>query len=241
MEEVGPHDFALLSGQRSGSTLLIRSLDLSPDIFCAGELFHYRSGVYHSEYQFKYIPFPHPKMTAFANKYLSRNSVKKHLENFYRDAGKGVKACGFKLMKSQIDWNPSVLDYLIERKVQLFVLVRQSDFETALSSSKAIATGAYHSDEKLEHKEIEIKLHDFERALERAKANREQLLKWAKLYNAHILLYEQMLANWDDFIFSLGNKLNIKELKVEMALQKMGGSKGEVIVRNLSDLKAKFG
>jgi hypothetical protein len=50
-----------------------------------------------------------------------------------------------------------------------------------------------------------------------------------------------MLANWDDFIFSLGNKLNIKELKVEMALQKMGGSKGEVIVRNLSDLKAKFG
>ena len=50
-------EFVVLSGQRSGSTLVIRSLDTSPDIYCAGEILHplKKSRIHHIDWKHRYV------------------------------------------------------------------------------------------------------------------------------------------------------------------------------------------
>jgi hypothetical protein len=46
--------FFILTAPRSGSTVLTRTLDQHPEIFCAGELFHPGDDIYHPEWHFRF-------------------------------------------------------------------------------------------------------------------------------------------------------------------------------------------
>lgn len=239
MESVRTKEFVVLSGQRSGSTLLVRSLDGSNDIFCAGEIFHPKQGtqLHHPEYQFKYFQLGNSKVTVAANRFLSRTRVTKHIDNFFQSASKGVKACGFKLMKSQLDWNPSILPFLKKRGVELIVLIRKSDFETALSMCKAQKSGTYHSDEAEEQKEVSLSKEDFERAIKRAEKHRHYLEDCSKELGIEPIHYEDLAEDWQGVIEEVGKRLGIDDLQVPMALKKLENSEGAVVVSNLSELK----
>ena len=110
-------EFVVLSGQRSGSTLIVRSLDTSTDIYCAGEILHplEKSKIHHIEWKHRYIKMGSYKATIFLNGLLWRERIKRHIDQFYRSRNADEIARGFKLMKSQLDYNSSLLPFLIAR------------------------------------------------------------------------------------------------------------------------------
>jgi len=74
--------FVILTTQRSGSTVLTRTLDEHPDIFCAGEIFHeFKTNIHHAEWY-----FPNWKIT-FVNakpvlKKVSADNWKEEVKNY---------------------------------------------------------------------------------------------------------------------------------------------------------------
>ncbi len=236
-------EFAVLSSQRTGSTLLVRSLDAHPEIFAAGELFHYGSGIHHPEHQFRYLKTGFGKADLFLNKHLSQSRIAAHLDRFYSEAGTGVQAVGFKLMLSQIKWNPALLPALKTRKLRFLVLIRENAFSSALSAAKAQLSGTYHSDAKAisaEPREVSIAEERFEKLYHSALSDRDRLRVLAQELSAPILTYERMSSNWDGFVEDLGSHLGIPSLQLSPALEKLDDQKRGIRLANEAELRARF-
>lgn len=234
--------FVVLSSQRTGSTLLVRSIDQHPELFCAGEIFHYRDGIHHNEWRFPYKGLGNLHLSMLWNRFFSGNKVKMHLKAFYENAENPFeRARGFKLMLSQIDWNPNVLPYLVKNGVQIMVLVRNSDAETALSSYSAMLSGQYHSSEKQEGglKENQIvSKEDFLPFLNRAKKNRERLLNISHSTCASVYTYEELVNNWDETLDRFGRELGFGSFSVPQALKKVRTNQKRIISNADELLKA---
>jgi len=236
-------EFALLSSQRTGSTLLIRSLDTHPDVFAAGELFHYAPGIHHEEYRFRYWQSGLRKLDLPLNKIVAQGRIKGHLDRFYSEAAQGVKAVGFKLMLSQIKWNPALLPALEARKPRFLVLVRQDAFASALSAAKAQLSGTYHSDvegKTAAPRSLALPEERFRTLFELARAERDRLLDFAARHNAPVLSYEHMTTDWDRFVSDLNGHLGVSQQPLSMALEKLSDQKRGLILTNEAALRARF-
>lgn len=242
LEKVATREFVVLSGQRCGSTLLIRSLDAASKVFCAGEILHPKYGIaiHRQEHQFDFTSFGHPKLTVAANRFISRRKVVRHLSNFYGSAQEGECARGFKLMKSQLDWNPSVLPFLFNRGVAFIILRRESDFDTALSMCTAMRTGRYHSEEMAADKSFEIPFTVFAQQFKRAEQNRLFLERFASENECLSLNYKSLTEQWGDTIQKIGGHLGIDDLQAGQSLKKLDLSE-KVTVTNLDALRERFG
>jgi hypothetical protein len=234
-------EFVVLSGQRSGSTLIVRSLDTSTDIYCAGEILHplEKSKIHHIEWKHRYIKMGSYKATIFLNGLLWRERIKRHIDQFYRSRNADEIARGFKLMKSQLDYNSSLLPYLIARGVAFIVVIRDNDFDTALSWSKSQMTGLYHSSEKKTSQTIEVPLSFFELQLDRASKNRKFLEKFAAENCCHKVNYTDLIERWEESIESIGAYIGLEDLKVKRSLEKLVAS-DRVRVTNLDQLRERF-
>src|SRR6476620_4205966 len=96
--------FVILTLPRTGSTLLSKSLNKHPEIFCDDEIFHFSFRGYFSPNQFRFLkirllpkkvsyvinyPFTLLKLQGYLNKYFTNKT------------GEGFKARSFKLMYYQ--------------------------------------------------------------------------------------------------------------------------------------------
>ena len=50
--------FVIFTTPRTGSTLLIKSLDNHPEVLCAGEVFFFKGAIYHNEWRYPFIKLP---------------------------------------------------------------------------------------------------------------------------------------------------------------------------------------
>lgn len=241
LEKVAAREFVLLSGQRCGSTLLIRSLDAAEPIYCAGEILHpsYGVSIHKQEHQFVYPHFIHSKLTIALNGVVSRKKVVQHLSKFYGAAEGEERARGFKLMKSQLDWNPTVLPFLLKRGVAFITLRRDSDFDTALSMCKAMHTGQYHSEKEVQEMRFDIPCKTFARQMKRAEQNRLFFERFAQENECLSLSYECLTEQWEDTILKVGNHLGISNLQVDKSLKKLDVL-GKITVTNLDELRERF-
>jgi LPS sulfotransferase NodH len=144
--------FIILSTQRSGSTVLIRSLDTHPEIFCAGEMFNVAKGMHHKEWFFgRWGISSKNNFIKKLNKIINYPNLKynspKHLDDFFSANEKGEKLRGFKLMRNQIKENPAIISYLEKHKVKVILLIRKNIFTNALSRFKMKETGVAHAAE----------------------------------------------------------------------------------------------
>src|SRR4051794_15794370 len=140
--------FVILTTQRSGSTVLTRTLDEHPEILCAGELFlDTKPGVHHPEWHFpawSIVGKNGFKLNKVVNYLNLKLNAARHLNSFYADA-QGVKAKGFKLMYSQVRSAPFIWDYIRNNDIKVIVLIRENVFRMALSRYKMSKTGVAHS------------------------------------------------------------------------------------------------
>jgi hypothetical protein len=244
MPPATPTQFAVVASQRTGSTLLIRSLDTSPRIFCAGELFHAGPGIYHAEWQFPYRLLGSRRLSRLVSAFLMPARVTRHLHDFYRFASPDSEAVGFKLMISHARSYPSIMPYLRSRGVTFVYLLREDVFATALSYYRASLSGVFHEDrsrqDKTEH-EVSADLNEFSAFLQTCRSDRESLLGLQKVFGGHVTTYERMTESWDEFGSQLGDWIGVRDLRLQRATEKLGSTGRTIRIVNEEMLRMHFG
>jgi LPS sulfotransferase NodH len=236
------HRFVVLSSQRTGSTLLVRSLDSVPEIFCAGEIFHFGKHTHHREFQYPYLKPGKNALARAAAVLLQKRRLERHLAYFYGRAGEGVCAVGFKLMVSQAGRYPAIVGWLRRHSLTAIVLYRRNTFDATLSYCMARMTGRYHSDRaesQAKAEPVTIDETEFAHCFDSCAADRERLLELHRSLGGVLVAYEDMVRDWDRTIATIGEHLGLSRLRVPMSLERISGSAGTEIA-NEGELRARY-
>jgi len=233
--------FVVITSQRTGSTLLVRSLDSSPFILCAGEIFYSGQGIHRPEFQYRY--FARTKVSKLFDLLLQKRRIERHLRWFYDEAAPNVAAIGFKLMVSHARTFPAIVPYLRRTGVLGFFLYRRDTFATALSYYRARVSGLYHTAHGLEVRSLQfvkVDEQEFERLLAVCKADQSAVLKLCDTYGGRLIAYEDMTTNWDDHIAAIGMALEMSDFRVEKMLSKIDSDGEKVQIINEPELRTRF-
>jgi LPS sulfotransferase NodH len=174
---------------------------------------------------------------------LPRYRLVSHLRDFYANAGKGVKAAGFKLMMSQARHRPAIFPLLLDLGVKFLFLYRRDTFATALSYYRAQRTQVFHSDREPTHGNRLLGPANAAEVREfylRCLSDKEEILETQRSIGGLLLAYEDMVANWDRFIFVIGREIGVPELRVGMALAKLGGKVSTSRFSNEDELRGEL-
>lgn len=235
--------FALVASQRTGSTLLARSLDASPDIFCAGEIFHGGPNVHHAEFNFRQAVLGSRLLGLLVDSAFETTRVRGHLTRFFAEAGVGVAAVGFKIMTAHLRHRRSILPVLESLCATLLFLYRRDSFATALSYYKAKASGVYHSDridERMQTRVIKADAAKFGQQLKHCDSEKACIIALHSANGGVLLAYEDLVADWPNFVASVGQAVGISDLKVPKALEKLGAVAPSIRIENEDDLRRQF-
>jgi LPS sulfotransferase NodH len=234
--------FIIFTTQRSGSTVLTRTLDEHPEIFCAGEIFHEINDIHHAEWHFpswalseknktlrkfdKVINYPNQRLRAIP-----------HVKKFYAAAEKGEKARGFKLMVSHIRTMPFLWNYLKEEKVKVIVLIRKNIFKTALSRLRKDETRLPHlQGTQIESKSIRIAPEKLLRQLNYLENVNKQLLDYSEGMNRIVLYYEDF-DEWNEMLSKVFNFLKVSNLTLQPVLNKLSRKDWREEVKNYQEIE----
>jgi LPS sulfotransferase NodH len=236
--------FVIVATQRSGSTLLVKSLDSAPSIFCAGEMFHGGPNTHHSECNYPQMILRSRLLGRIADRYLQAPRVRNHVRNFYSRHGAGMRAAGFKVMTSQLRSYDTLLPSLVALGTVRFYLYREDSFAAALSNFRARQSGVYHSDRGQPLRSSEVvtaDLDEFQEHLKRSLAHKNELLDLHSEFGGVLLTYEGLVNQWEKLIAAIGDELGISQLRVGKVLDKLEGNAGMIRIGNLEELRQKFG
>lgn len=248
--EKNKKDFFILTAPRSGSTVLTRTLDQHPEIFCAGEIFHPSGETYHSEWQFPFIGKKSKKglsrklfaATNYIKGYLTGAA---HINRFYetRDA-KQVR--GFKLMNRHVTDFPTVWKYLLQSNKKVIVLVRTNTFREALSSFRARKIGVFHSSEdaSLAEKKVNVNAVQLKKRVDELEAINSNILRLAKSFNHIVVTYEEF-GNWQQMLNRVFDFLEVERINMAAQLRKISAANWREGVENYEEvenvMKDKYG
>jgi LPS sulfotransferase NodH len=235
--------FVIVATQRTGSTLLVRSLDASPLIFCAGELFHSGPHVLHAEWRFPQTICRSRLLANAVNALFERTRIENHLARYYATAGAGVRAIGFKVMVSQLRRYRTALPSLVKLGTERFYLLRQDSFATALSYFRAKASGIYHSDRASgvgPPKTITADVDEFRAMLAHCQKQQDEVRTLHAAHGGTLLTYEEIVNDWNTFVASVGAVLGIENLQLTAALDKLSPTTSTVQIENESKLRRQF-
>ncbi len=236
--------FALVATQRSGSTLLVKSLDSEPRIFCAGEIFHGGQHTHHPECNYPQTIFGSRFIARVADRYFQAARVRNHVEQIYIRHSAAVRAVGFKVMTSQLRKYHTLLPSLAAMDTVLFYLYRQDSFAAALSNFRAKLSGVYHSDRKIAHRSttpVTANLDDFHAEFRRSVRHKEEVLGFHAAHGGVLLAYEDLVSQWDAVMTAIGEALGVPQLRVDKLLDRLGDSAESVQITNLDALRERFG
>jgi hypothetical protein len=234
--------FVIFTTQRSGSTVLTRTLDEHPEIFCAGELFQTSKDMHHPEWHFSSWGIDSKSFTVLKfNKVINYPNMRlrsiPHVKNFYAANAKGEKARGFKLMITHIKTAPYLWEYLKQQNVRVIVLVRNNVFKTTLSRYRKAENRVAHI---VEAKESSFqfyvpgeKLIAQMQNLERINKN---LIQFSEGMQRLVLNYEDF-SNWDDVMHRVQNFLSVTPMPMKPVLKKVGAVKWQNEVENYSEIE----
>jgi LPS sulfotransferase NodH len=233
----------VVAAQRTGSTLLVRSLDSSPAIFCAGEIFHGGPNVYHAEWRYPQRLLGSSILARLADRLNQKERLQRHLRRYFDSVDPGIRAIGFKVMGSQLRRYPALLSLLAELGATLFFLYRRDVFATALSHLRAKASGIYHSDRAAgtaSERVVTVDPNDFKALLENVATAQQEVKALHVACGGVLLSYEDMVADWNGFIASIGDVLGFSELRLDKALDKLSDTSSRLRIENEDELRRAF-
>ena len=236
--------FAVIATQRTGSTLLVRSLDAAPDIFCAGEIFRTAPRIHHGEYSYRQALAGSMLLGKAVDFAFGRRRVSAHLERFYAAAGIGMRAVGFKVMASQLRRFRHINTALRKLGVTLLFLHRRDTFATALSYCRARASGIFHSDRiagAVSAEPTAVDTAKFREMLVHCEREKADLLALHAACGGSLFAYEDMADSWPSFVSSVGVALGIDNLQLTAVLDKLDSADPRHTVANEAELRRLFG
>ncbi|MBS1745032.1 MAG: sulfotransferase [Bacteroidetes bacterium] len=235
-------DFFIFTAPRSGSTVLTRTLDKHPQIFCAGELFHPSDKIYHPEWHFPFIGRKKKKglsrkIFAATNYIKGRLSGVNHINKFYSKRD-NKKVRGFKLMIGHTKDFPSVWQYLRTANLKVIVLIRQNTFREALSSFRARKIGVFHSstDESLAITKVNIDAVGLKKRVDELEILKSSILKKSEGTDRIIISYEDF-ENWQPMLNKIFEFLNVDKIDIEPELRKVSDANWRNGVENFQEVE----
>jgi hypothetical protein len=238
----GDGNFIIFTTQRSGSTVVTRTLDEHPEIFCAGELFQTSNDIHHPEWHFSSWGIDSKSFTILKmNKVINYPNMRlrsiPHIKKFYSANAKGEKIRGFKLMLTQIKTAPHLWEYLKQRNVKVIVLVRNNVFKTTLSRYRKAENRIAHTVEA-NNSSFQFyvpgeKLIQQMQELERVNKN---LIKLSEGMQRLVINYEDF-HNWDDLMHRTQTFLQVTPITMKPVLKKVGAIKWQDEVENHAEIE----
>src|SRR5258706_3372240 len=214
-------DFFILTATRSGSTVLTRTLDRHPEIFCAGEIFHPSEKIYHPEWHFPFWGKKKKKgfsrkifaVSNYINGYLSAVG---HLKKFYTAKEENKKVRGFKLMIGHIKDFPSAWKYLRQHDFKVIVLTRKNTFREALSSFRARQTGVFHTpdDTTVSEKKVYVNAALLKKRVDELETINRSILALSEGMNCLAITYEEF-DDWNKMLYKIFDFLNVTQLEMQ--------------------------
>jgi hypothetical protein len=148
-----PERFLLLAGRRSGTTLLVESLDSHPDLECRKDVFSIRRRWKYFQVDVKSGLF-YPYRTASLQRKLDFLFRRTRLvESFLAETfapTPGVKAKGIRLSYNQARKYPAVLPWILRNGIPVVHLVRENGLKAIVSHFTAKKRGVAHATSKVE-------------------------------------------------------------------------------------------
>lgn len=233
--------FVIITLPRSGSTVLVKTLDRHPQVFCAGELFYFPGNIYHTECQF---PFWRIKVLSNKINYLINFPnvilrLRRFMNNFYNQEKPGYKAVGFKMMYQHILYMPGIMDYLKKNNIKVILLTRKNIIRNVLSDMKARESGVYHK-EPGDDKNVNKKLHV---NLQLLSEKINETGRWSKKLEAVSAGMETLqidysdFANWDEMTGRVFDFLEVSREIIQPATEKLNPPALENMIDNYEEVK----
>jgi LPS sulfotransferase NodH len=234
--------FVVFTVPRSGSTLLIKTLDSHPEIFCAGEIFYFSGKTYHPEHQYKFwrLPFLSNKLHYLLNYPKLLLTLNKFLNRFFLSTAPTTKAKGFKIMHYQTLYTPKLFNYLKRNKVKVILLQRENILRNALSDLRARTTGIYHNEigvEKVQLPKLKVEMQNLEKKMEQIANTQKVMGKSVALLDTLKISYEELDGNWEETIKKILHFLNVSVLHLPASVKKLNPGKLEEMVENYDELR----
>lgn len=234
--------FIIFTTQRSGSTVLTRTLDEHPEIFCAGEVFHEINDIHHAEWHFpswslseknktlrkfdKVINYPNQRLRAIP-----------HIKKFFAANAKGEKARGFKLMVSHMRTMPFLWNYLKEEDVKVIVLIRKNIFKTALSRLRKDQTRTPHlSGTQTISDSIRIAPQKLLKQLNYLENVNKQLLEYSEGMSRIVIYYEDF-TDWNNMLNKVFDFLQVSPVTLQPVLNKLSNKDWREEVTNYAEIE----
>ena len=235
-------DFFILTAPRSGSTVLVQTLDKHPQVFCAGELLHHSNKIHHSEWHYPFWGIKKRKgfsrlLFSGANYIKGYFSGVPYIKKFYTSRNeKDVR--GFKLMISHVKDFPTVWKYLSGNNFKMIILLRRNSFRGALSSFRARQIGIFHTnkDMQLAEKKIEIDTASLKKRVDELEKIKADILELSEGKNRIIIWYEDF-ENWQQMLDKIFDFLNVKNLNIAPELAKTSKDDWREGVKNYQEIE----
>ncbi len=233
--------FVIFTTQRSGSTVLTRTLDEHPEIFCAGELFHETKDIHHPEWHFSFLNFSEKNKTLRKiDKIINYPNLRlrsiPHIKKFYNAADATEKARGFKLMFSHIRTAPYIWKFLQDENVKVIVLIRKNIFKTALSRFRKTETRVPHTNQTTEAgTTFHVSAQQLLKQLHYLEKVNKQLLKFSEEMERIIIYYEDF-EHWDNILQNIYKFLEVKAVELKPVLNKVSAKDWRDEVENYDEI-----
>src|SRR4051812_39716058 len=240
--------FIIFTAQRTGSTVLARTLDEHPEIFCAGELFHKDNDIHHLEWRFPSWALsgknkilgkinkdtPILQLINYPNMWLRAIP---HVKKFYQTTEANEKARGFKLMITHIRTMPYLWNYLKANNTKVIVLIRKNIFKTALSRLKKNVTHVPHVTGTLvEHSKVHISPAELLQHMHRLEKVNLQLIDYTEGMDRIILYYEDF-DQWNNVLNKVFNFLEVSNVTLLPVLSKLSTKEWREEVKNYIEIE----
>ena len=234
--------FVIFTTPRTGSTLLIKSLDAHPEILCAGELFFFKGTIYHTEYKYSFwrLPFIGNKLNYVFNYPKLLLTLTGFLNNFFADTKDGKKAKGFKLMHFQTYYTPGIFNYLKSNDVKVIVLIRKNVLRNTLSDLRARSTKIYHNEAGIKTDwlpKFHIDINELSKKMKQIERFNIQLEEASKNLDRKIVYYEDF-ENWQPTISGILQYLNVTDSPLEAVSKKLNPEKLEDMIENYAEVNS---
>lgn len=191
--------FILLAARRSGTTLLLRSLECHPQVQC-------RKWVFGLKRPFRYFFECEQPGTPFF-KYRSA-SIKRQIDYVFRRrhligafltevyaSVDGPKAVVVRIIYRQADKYPEVLKWAIENDVGIIHLIRENHLKSIVSHFTSEKRGIYHSNSKVEPTTVRLSPYLLKRHLTVRTKQVEKYRAMLKDKRCCEVSYESFVAN----------------------------------------------
>ena len=226
--------FVVISHGRSGSTLLIRSLDAHPDIKCYGELFN---------------AIEKDRVTAAARKYSAGDDPIAFCRAEVYGEASSAKAVGFKLHVNQMkasEREKMLWTFLeAERDIRIIFLVRRNLFDPYISNQRAIRAKQWRRtpDQDVSAAYLEPLPIDIDHCIQAVKVQAQIINATSRSFRNHRRLdmtYEALASDFQPTLDAAFAFLDVEPRPVEPPLGRMNQVSHEQGIANYDDVKARF-